>query len=301
MNSNTIQTLIGTCRPKFLTLTPVAIALGVSVAVWQGFEIDLVTLILLFIGAIASHISVNTFNEYYDFKSGLDLITERTPFSGGSGSLVSDPQALTAVRALAFITLALVIAIGLYFIAIVGWKLLPLGIMGILLVVLYTPWINQRPIVCLIAPGLGFGAMVVGSHFVVAGQYTGASLAVSLVVVFLVSDLLLLNQFPDIEADRSVGRHHLPITIGRKQSSKVFALFLLATYVVILALYLADSLPLLGLVAFITALVAIPLGKAVIEHAEDTAELMPYFGLNVLLVHLIPLLLAITYFLSPNQ
>jgi len=42
---------------------------------------------LALLGAFLAHVSVNTLNEYYDFKSGLDLETIRTPFSGGSGAL----------------------------------------------------------------------------------------------------------------------------------------------------------------------------------------------------------------------
>jgi len=41
----------------------------------------------------------------------------------------------------------------------------------------------------------------------------------SLVPFFLVSDLLLLNQFPDAAADERVGRKHIPILIGRRASS----------------------------------------------------------------------------------
>ena len=51
----------------------------------------------VFIGAISAHIGVNTFNEYADFKSGLDSLTRRTPFSGGSGSLPQNPALATAV------------------------------------------------------------------------------------------------------------------------------------------------------------------------------------------------------------
>ncbi len=53
----------------------------------------------------------------------------------------------------------------------------------------------------------------------------------TLVPFFLVSNLLLLNQFPDLEADRSAGRRHLPIVLGRPSSSQVFGAFLAFAYV----------------------------------------------------------------------
>ena len=50
-------------------------------------------------GRRGAHLAVNMLNEYFDFKSGLDFKTQRTPFSGGSGTLPANPhlarQALT--------------------------------------------------------------------------------------------------------------------------------------------------------------------------------------------------------------
>ena len=45
------------------------------------------TLLLLVIGVVLAHVSVNLFNEISDYKSKIDENTVRTPFSGGSGML----------------------------------------------------------------------------------------------------------------------------------------------------------------------------------------------------------------------
>ena len=52
----------------------------------------------------------------------------------------------------------------------------------------------------------------------------------SLVPFFLVSNLLLLNQFPDVEADRFAGRKHFPILVGRTVSGYIYISFLIAAY-----------------------------------------------------------------------
>jgi 1,4-dihydroxy-2-naphthoate octaprenyltransferase len=44
---------------------------------------------LLLAGVVLAHISVNLFNEYSDYKTGIDFNTHRSPFSGGSGMIVS--------------------------------------------------------------------------------------------------------------------------------------------------------------------------------------------------------------------
>jgi len=73
-------------RLSFVILTPACVLVGLGTAVWSTGEVNYIYFTLALIGAIAAHISVNAFNEYFDFKSGLDHRTHRTPFSGGSGT-----------------------------------------------------------------------------------------------------------------------------------------------------------------------------------------------------------------------
>ena len=60
--------------------------------------------------------------------------------------------------------------IGGYLALSVGPVILPLGVGGLAVVLLYTPWLNRNPALCLVAPGLGFGTcMVMGTDVVLAG------------------------------------------------------------------------------------------------------------------------------------
>ncbi|KZZ60552.1 MULTISPECIES: prenyltransferase [unclassified Oleiphilus] len=129
-----LQSAIQTTRPPFLILAPVCVLLGLSLAYQAGYSFKLIDLILIFAAALLAHASVNSLNEYIDFKSGLDLKTERTPFSGGSGALPNNPSALKHALILGLVSLSLTALIGLYFVYSVGLILLPLGIAGIALV-----------------------------------------------------------------------------------------------------------------------------------------------------------------------
>ena len=80
-----MKTILGPMRLPFLILTPACVFLGVATAYRTNGSVDLFNVLLALLGALAAHISVNSFNEYSDFKSGLDEKTSRTPFSGGSG------------------------------------------------------------------------------------------------------------------------------------------------------------------------------------------------------------------------
>jgi 1,4-dihydroxy-2-naphthoate octaprenyltransferase len=284
----------GPMRLPFLILTPACVFLGVAAAVWTAGRVSLLGSVLALVGGLATHISVNALNEYHDFTSGLDARTTRTPFSGGSGALPEAPGLARSALLTGLIALAITILIGGYFVLLRGLLLIPLGVLGILVIVTYTPWLSHNPLACLIAPGLGFGPlMVMGTSFALTGSYSWTAFIASLVPFFLVSDLLLLNQFPDVEADRSVGRRHLPIAIGRRASSFVYAAFLLLAFLSILLGVLFGYLPKASLLGLAAALIALPAAFGAIRHAEAGPRLLPSMGLNVLVNVVTPVLVAV--------
>lgn len=281
-------------RVPFLALVPVCVLLGVAAALFTHAAVKPLHLILAFIGALGAHVSVNALNEYDDFKTKLDFHTRPTPFSGGSGTLPRYPDKAPVALGIGVISLTVCLLIGIYFLAIRGVWLLPLGLLGGVTVVTYTRYLTKKPWLCLIAPGVGFGpCMVMGTAFALTGSYSQTALAASLVPFFLVSNLLLLNQFPDVEADQQVGRRHFPITIGRQASTRVFGLFLAGTYATIVAAWLLGIFPATAMIALATLVLAVPTFQGVQRHAADIPRLIPYMGRNVLLVLITPTLLAI--------
>lgn len=154
-------TILKTFRPSFLLLTPICVLLGLALATTSSSHIDILLFTLVMSGSILAHISVNVLNEYLDFKSGLDLQTRTPPFSGGSGALPEAPQAARSVLVTGILSLALTVAIGLYLVSITGWPLLPIGLIGLALIIFYTKWINRSPFLCLVSPGTGFGLLII--------------------------------------------------------------------------------------------------------------------------------------------
>jgi 1,4-dihydroxy-2-naphthoate octaprenyltransferase len=283
--------IFGPMRVPFLVLAPACALLGVGTAYRSAGSVSLFHVILAFIGAISAHICVNTFNEYVDFKSGLDGRTERTPFSGGSGVLPLKPELARPVLFIAVASLILTALIGVYFVFEQGIALLPLGILGLFLLVGYTPWLTRQPVLCLIAPGLGFGTlMVMGTHFVLTGQYSWDA--------FLVNNLLLLNQFPDMEADKSVGRNHVLVVLGRRRSSRIYVLFLALAYMSVVAGVYWSSLPAWSLIGLATIVIGVPLSLGALRYAESPTKLVPYLGLNVIVNLATPVLVSLGLFIG---
>ncbi len=291
--------LIGPMRPNFLILTPACVLLGISTAYWSGASLNPIYIILILAGALMAHTSVNALNEYSDFKSGLDLITVKTPFSGGTKSLPENPAKAHLALITGLISLALVAFIGMYFLMERGLWLLPVGIIGIILVYAYTPFITRHPFLCLIAPGLGFGPlMVMGTDFMLTGHYSWTAAWASLVPFFLVSDLLLLNQFPDVEADRQFDRDHYPIRLGRRKSAAIYNAFLVLTYMSIIAGCLLKLLPAGALLGLITLILAVPVMRGVVRYADDIPALIPFMIKNVMINISTPVFVAIGLFFA---
>ena len=293
------QDVFGPMRPAFLAVPPVVVALGAGTAVWTGHSINLLHLAIVFFGALAAHAAVNVFNEYHDFRSGLDLTTRRTPFSGGTGTLPARPEAAPTALVTGIVLMAITAAVGIYFLFVWGWGLLPLGLLGLVDIVAYTPWMTRSVLASLVAPGLGLGLlMVMGVDFCLTGAYSWPAFFASLVPFFLVSNLLVLNQFPDIEADRAIGRRHLLVLYGPRTGSYVYAGMLLGSYLSIVVGWLVGALPAWSLLGLLTLPLSVRTSLGAYRYGGQIERLIPYLGQNVLITLLTPLLAAIGLFLA---
>jgi 1,4-dihydroxy-2-naphthoate octaprenyltransferase len=170
---------------------------------------------------------------------------------------------------------------------------------GLLLILTYTGWINKQPVVCLIAPGIGFGLlMVVGTQFVLAGKYLTLSLLAGLGPFFLVNNLLLINQYPDIRADTGVGRNNLAIAHGIIISNRTYAAFLMATIVVIAACVYSCIFPVLSLIALIPIPLAFFTLSGAVKYGKDIGSYPQYLAANVVVAIVTPALLGISIFVG---
>jgi 1,4-dihydroxy-2-naphthoate octaprenyltransferase len=295
-----LRDLIEPMRPSYLLLPPSSVALGAGTALWLGYRIDLFYLLLALIGATAAHASVNALNSSLDLRSGLDLRTEPTPVSGGNPVLRERPEEAAKMALVGGLgTLAIAAVVGIYFVTVWGWGLLPLGLLGIILIVAYTPWITRLPAFSLIAPGLGIGTcMVMGTHFVLTGSYSWSAFFASLVPFWLINEMLVINQFPDLEADRSVGRRNYVILLGRKRASLIYGAILWAMYLSIVTGWALGHLPAGALLGLLTIPLAVQTTPGAYRYADDMKRLLPILVKNAQICVITPALTAVGIFLS---
>jgi len=283
-------------RPQFLTLSIVLAFLGTTIAWYDGY-FNLRHALLAGIGLVLTHASVNILNDYFDFRSGIDLAARRTPFSGGSGILPAELLSPRQVLWLGIVMLVLAVPIGIYFVIIRGWQLLPLLIVAAFFIVLYSPIILKRPWPEW-AAGAGLGALpILGTYFAQTGAYTCTAAVACIPSAFLVHNLLLLNEFPDVEADMLANRKTVPISIGKNRAAIFYSVVAIALYLWIIGWVAARVMPVWTLLALLT----LPLTIRAINgarHHDDTSKLMPAMAANVMNVLLTQLLMGIGYILG---
>jgi len=270
-------------RPSFLLLTPLVFSIGLAEAYIKG-SFNAFRALLGLAGVMLAHLSVNVINDYFDYKSGLDMKVRRTPFSGGSGIL---PEGLLKARDVYLFAVGCLIlggVIGLYFTLTTGWMLLPLIAVAALTIYFYTTHLSHW-FVGEVFTGLHFGPlMVLGGYFTQTGRYDLSPLVSGIIPGILVGTLLFLNEFPDLEADRNVGRRNLVIHIGLERSSKIYGLLIAMVYIWVLAWVLLRLMPVTTLLTFCTLPLALKAVRGVLRDYGNVNRLIPWMGANVQLV-----------------
>jgi 1,4-dihydroxy-2-naphthoate octaprenyltransferase len=291
-----IKTWFQETRPQFLILSIVLALLGTAIAAYGGY-FNWWYAVLAFIGLLLTHISVNTINDYYDYKSGIDLNTNRTPFSGGSGIIPANRMKPQQVLWLSIIAFILAIPIGVFFCIVSGWMLFPLLVIATICILFYTNIILKTPYPEW-AAGLGLGFLpVMGMYFVQAGTYNWQIVIASVPSGILVYNLLFLNEFPDVEADRAGGRKTFPVLLGLKAASIQYMVMTALMYIWIIAWSIAGVMPLLSLISLLTIPFAVKAIRGAINYS-DMNQLIPGMANNVLMILITQVLLAIAYIVS---
>lgn len=283
-------------RPAFLLLSIVLVFLGTSVAIYEGFFNPIHALLAL-IGLILLHISVNVLNDYFDYKSGIDLDTKRTPFSGGSGILPAQLLQPSSVYKFGIACLILGVIIGIYFIIVQGILLTPIVVIGAFSVYFYTTKLTKWMVGEIFA-GLGLGALpVLGSYFIQTATYSLTALIASIPPFILTHNLLFLNEFPDVEPDKKRGRRNIVIALGREKASKLYSALMIFMYCWIILFSIIGLMPLYVLISLLTIPFAIKAIRITLKHHSDEG-IIPALAANVITVLVTQALMGVGFLIA---
>ncbi len=264
-------------RAPFLTATLMPVLFA---AAWVGWRygpepFPWLPFLCALVGAAALHVSANTFNDYFDWTSGTDALNADyfSPYSGGSRcvelGLISEGGLLT----LAVVSLVVSAVAAAPILYLHGAGVLAFGAAGAFLAYFYTApplRLSARQGLGELSVGLAFGPLLVaGCVLAFTGKVQAVDFLVGVPLGLLTTAILLINEFPDAEADALAAKNHLVVTLGTARSRWVYVALVGFGFALCVALVLVGALP-PGAVAMLLAIpIAIKAVRVLFLHYRD--------------------------------
>jgi 1,4-dihydroxy-2-naphthoate octaprenyltransferase len=210
--SGVVLTLFLATRPAFLSVTTVAVLLGLSCAYYDLGRLALPSAVLTLVFALIAHAGVNVVNDYFDSLNGTDAanVDRVFPFTGGSRFIQNGLLTEQQTRRFGYALLTAVIPAGILLSVRSGHGLLLIGAVGLLSGWAYSASplrLNSRGLgeLCVVT---GFLCIVVGTDYVQRRAFSVTPFAAGLPYALMVTNVLFINQFPDRAADIAAGKLH---------------------------------------------------------------------------------------------
>lgn len=229
-----------------MTASASPVIVGSALASAMGYELSWLLFALALVSIMALHTAANLANDFFDHLSGNDPAnTNPTPFSGGSRAIQEKGIAPAHVLAVAAATLAIGVAGGLAIVAITrSLFILAIGIFGTAVGLAYT-----APPVKLayrtageVSIALVFGILpTIGAFYMHSSQFRTLVLIPATLIGILIFLIILINEFPDFEADAAVNKRTLPVTLGKVTSARIYRAMLVSSYPISAVMLLFDA------------------------------------------------------------
>ena len=175
--------------------------------------------------AILAQIAANFGNEYYDFRNGIDR-KGRAGFRRGVTEGEISPKAMKAAT---FITLGIAAAVGCAMLIYGPWWLMIAGILIMCFALAYSagPYPLSHHGLGDIAVIIFFGIVpVVLTWYLQTSSWDSADIAIetSVAIGLLAANVLVVNNYRDMEDDAAVGKRTTVVIFGRKVMSAAYLL-----------------------------------------------------------------------------
>ena len=275
-----VKTWLVAARVPFLTASLMP-AVAATAACWRvAGSVRWGLAALTLVGLALIQAGANLANDYFDHLSGSDALNRSaTPFSGGSRVIQEGILSARAVLAAGALCLAAGAACGIgLWLATPGHMVLGIGLCGGAIACFYT-----APPLRLAHRGLGelgifiaFGVLpVLGVEWVQRGTLSWSVGWVGVPAGLLVAAILLVNEFPDADADAAAGKRHLVVRLGRRRAVAVYELLVLGAYGAVAAGVAAGWLPVWACLVVLVAPLTWRAFRVLRAHHNDVRAMLP--------------------------
>lgn len=211
-------------RLRTLPVSVAGVLTGVGCALYYG-EFDRIATVQCFLFALLAQITSNFANEYYDYKKGMDR-KGRKGFRRGvtEGDISPD-----AMKRATYITLGLAAMVGLSMLMYAPWWIVPVGVLIGLGTLAYSagPYPLSHHGLGDVAVVLFFGvAPVILTCYLQMGSWNAIEISIpsSLAVGLLAANVLVVNNYRDIDDDKAVNKKTTVVIFGRKTMGRVYCI-----------------------------------------------------------------------------
>ena len=279
-----LESWVMASRPKTLLAAFVPVLVGSSLAIYDEKFVLSAALVAL-ICSLLIQIGTNFVNDLYDYLAGTDKKDRVGPQRVLAAGLITVQEMKFAI----YFTFILTFLLGLYLVYLGGWLILMIGVISIFAGIAYTA--GPFP---LAYNGLGdifvflfFGFVgTIGTYYVQAGEISLLAFWSSVPVGALITNILVVNNYRDIEEDREAGKNTLAVKMGHRFTRYQYIIFMILSYVIPIIVYYTFKqsywifLPLLSLPLSIKLVRMIYNleGKELNKTLELTARLSAIYG-----------------------
>jgi 1,4-dihydroxy-2-naphthoate octaprenyltransferase len=201
-------------RPGTLSASIAPVFIG-SIVAAKNHSFNLVTVLVIFIAAIAIQIASNLINDYYDFKKSLDKENRLGPRRAISEGIVTSKAMKLAIS----IVIIIALLSGLYLVAIGGLPIVIIGLSSLFFAWLYTatPYSLSYLGIADIFVLLFFGPIAtVGTTYLQTTTFSRISFWLGMINGCISMAVLTVNNLRDIESDRNAGKKSLIVRLGKR-------------------------------------------------------------------------------------
>ncbi|MGM8211944.1 1,4-dihydroxy-2-naphthoate polyprenyltransferase [Virgibacillus sp. W0430] len=259
-------------RPHTLTASFVPVFTGTMAALLEGF-FNIYLFIAMLVASMLIQAATNMFNEYYDYKRGLD--NEQSV--GIGGTIVRDGISPKTVYNLALLFFGIALLLGIYICMESSWWIAVIGLICMLFGYLYTG--GPIPIAYTpfgeICAGFIMGTVIISISYFIQTMHVSASIIfISLPIAIFIGAILLANNIRDLDGDKLNGRRTIAILVGKQNAIRLLGASFLFAYSLTLIYILSGVLPFWSVLTFVSIKKAVDVIRG-FKGKSTPIEMMP--------------------------
>ena len=296
MNKSKLKEFFMCTRPHSYPASIAPVLFGATYALGYESKFSILKFILFLLACLLIQAATNLFNEYYDYKHGLDKVDSE----GISGSIVKGNLSSKEVMVGALVLYVLAFGLGLILTFMTSVYVLLVGLVCMLAGYFYTG--GKYPIAYSpfgeVASGFFMGTIIIALSFYFQTGYVNADIIiVSLPLFIMIGTILLANNIRDLDNDKESGRRTYAILVGRNNAIKTMAISFIVVYLLNVLFIVTKYASWWNLLVFVTIPLAIKIIKGFSKN-NHKKTMAPYMVLTAKLTIFVGFIMSLANILK---